>query len=243
MTSLLPERLSTRVADWGKRERETREAMSESDLMRRRIITAIVLVAGTITLSWSLRMPVGDPMFIPSTLVLAAVWTTGTFAAGHPKWWSDFSRRRIGRQIGVGLAAGAALAVVFFIGAGIVANIPVLAGPVQDLLAHTKWGALVPVLLVATLNGIVEEGFFRGGLYDAWLGKWAPAITTAAYTLATAFSGVFLLAFAALMLGIVAAVLRRATGGLIAPIVAHLTWSISMILFLDPLLGLWQSLF
>ena len=52
---------------------------------------------------------------------------------------------------------------------------------------------------------------------------------------ATLATGNVMLAFAAILLGTVCGLERRASGGILAPILTHITWSLSM-LFLLPLL-------
>ena len=56
------------------------------------------------------------------------------------------------------------------------------------------------------------------------------------YTLATVTTGNLMLAFAALLLGVVVGLQRRASGGVLSPILTHLTWSLSMLAVLPPLL-------
>jgi membrane protease YdiL (CAAX protease family) len=45
-----------------------------------------------------------------------------------------------------------------------------------------------------------------------------------------------MLVFAATVLGILVGLQRRVTGGVLAPIVTHLTWSLSLLFILPPLL-------
>ncbi len=58
----------------------------------------------------------------------------------------------------------------------------------------------------------------------------------------TVFSGVPLLVLAALMLGALTALQRRATGGYLAPMVTHLTWSLGMLFLLPSALALGQRM-
>ena len=58
-------------------------------------------------------------------------------------------------------------------------------------------------------------------------------ISTLVYTLVTAAAGIPLLVLAAALLGVVAGLQRRVTGGMLGPVVTHLTWSLGM-LFLLP---------
>ena len=86
------------------------------------------------------------------------------------------------------------------------------------------------------VNGVAEEVFFRGG---ALRGDRPPAAgadlhrrSTPAATFAT---GNPMLVFAALTLGLVLALQRRASGGILAPIITHVTWSMLMLYLLPPL--------
>jgi len=54
-------------------------------------------------------------------------------------------------------------------------------------------------------------------------------VTTALYVLATAVTGNVMLIFAALVLGIVVGLQRRASGGVMAPVLTHVTWSVVML--------------
>ena len=62
-------------------------------------------------------------------------------------------------------------------------------------------------------------------------------VTSIAYTVATLATGNVMLSFAAVLLGVVVGLQRRASGGILAPILTHLVWSLSM-LFLLPLVFL-----
>jgi uncharacterized protein len=46
-----------------------------------------------------------------------------------------------------------------------------------------------------------------------------------------------MLAFAAILVGLVCGLQRRASGGVLAPIITHVTWSLSMLLVLPLLFG------
>jgi len=91
-----------------------------------------------------------------------------------------------------------------------------------------------PLLVVcAVVSGIAEELFFRGAAYAAITSR--PVLwTTAAYAVATAATGNVMLTFAALLLGVVVGLERRASGGILGPILTHCTWSLTM-LFALPL--------
>jgi uncharacterized protein len=84
------------------------------------------------------------------------------------------------------------------------------------------------------ITGLGEELFFRGALFTV-VPRRPILITTLVYTAATAATGNYMLAFAALLLGVVTGLQRRASGGVLAPMITHIVWSVSM-LYLLPLL-------
>ena len=102
------------------------------------------------------------------------------------------------------------------------------------MLEHANQGAPLILLLVTVVNGIAEELFFRGAMYAATT-RYPVPVTTLAYTIATLATGNVMLGFAAVLLGLVVGLQRRASGGILGPILTHCTWSLSM-LFLLPLI-------
>ena len=96
------------------------------------------------------------------------------------------------------------------------------------MLRHAQQGNALILLFVTVVNGIAEELFFRGAMYAA-IRKHQVAITTVAYTVATLATGNVMLGFAAIVLGLIVGLQRRATGGILAPIITHLTWSVTML--------------
>ncbi|MGI8522679.1 MAG: CPBP family glutamic-type intramembrane protease, partial [Nocardioides sp.] len=99
---------------------------------------------------------------------------------------------------------------------------------VRTVLAHADQGIGVLVLLVTVLNGVAEELFFRGAVYAA-IPRHPALWSTVLYVVATAATGNPMLAFAALAVGTVTALQRRASGGVLAPILTHCTWSVVML--------------
>ena len=141
-------------------------------------------------------------------------------------------RRPIVQPIAIGLAMGT----VFALGALIVRQIEPLADQVGGVLQFAIAGSL-PILAVITLvNGIAEELFFRGAAYAA-ITRHPVVWTTVAYTVATAATGNLMLSFAAALLGVVVGLQRRASGGILAPILTHCTWSMMMLFVLPPIFG------
>ena len=94
-------------------------------------------------------------------------------------------------------------------------------------------GEAVVDLDANTLRGVVvapfvEELFFRGALYTA-LGRTRPVlISTVLYVIATSASGNPMLGFAAVILGTVCALERRATGGVLAPAMVMLRMALAL---------------
>lgn len=220
-------------------ERTAAAAEPPAARTRRRAVAAVTVVVGAAVLAWALRIRPGDELFYPATLGLAAVWLVGALAAGRPlRATEELGRPRAPRLVLVGLGVGLVLLVVFLLGAGIVAQVPALSAPVEQLLAHARWGSLPVVVAITALNGVVEELFYRGALYDAFGGRGAVVGSTVVYTVVTALAGIPLLALAGLLVGLAVAALRRLTHGVLAPVVAHLTWSIGMLLLLGPTLEL-----
>lgn len=220
-------------------ERLAADSESDERRRRRRVVTALTTLLGAAVLAWALRIPAGDALFYPATLGLAAVWGAGALVAGRPLRATDEAgRARAPRLVATGLVVGLALLVVFLVGAGVIAQVPALRTPVEQLLDHARWGSLPVVMAITAVNGLVEEMFFRGALFDAFGGRRAIIGSTVVYTVVTALAGIPLLALAGLLLGLVAAVLRRVTHGILAPAVAHLTWSLGMLLLLGPTLDL-----
>jgi len=85
--------------------------------------------------------------------------------------------------------------------------------------------------VITAINGIAEELFFRGAGYAAITRR--PVLwTTLAYAVATLATGNVMLSFAAVLLGFVCGLERRASGGILAPILTHCTWSLIMLLVL-----------
>lgn len=217
---------------------EQPHALEPRRLRRSRIVAVITLVVGAVVLWAALRIAPGDPMFYPATLGLAAVWAIGGFAAGRPHLgWVRTRRGELTRPVLQPFLIGLALVALFIAGAVVVARIPVLREPVDRLLDHAQFGSLPVVLALTVLNGVVEELFFRGTLYNASPARWAIPGTVIVYAAVTAGSGVVLLVFAGALLGLVTALQRRVSGGVLAPIITHITWSSAMLLLLPPVLG------
>ena len=202
---------------------------------RRRLVAVVTLLVGAGVLAWALRIEPGDPLFYVATLTLAAVWAVGALVSGplHLGRARTRSGELRGRAVVQSLALGVLLLALFLVGSVVVARIPFLREPVDDLLDHAQVGSLSLVALITAVNGIAEELYFRGALYAGVGRRHAVLVTTVVYAAVTAASGIPLLVLAAAILGLVVGLQRRVTGGILGPIVTHLTWSLGM-LFLLP---------
>ena len=214
---------------------ERDHSQPDTEFRHRRIVAAVVLVVGAVLLGISLGIKPGNPVFYPLTLMVAATWTVGALASG-PLHLGQIPvrgslRRPVLTPILLGLLAGA----VFVVGALVVRQIPPLAAYVDEVLAHADQGYLPLIALVALVNGVAEEAFFRGGLFAAIGRRYPVLISTAVYAVATMATGNPMLVFAAVVLGTVFGLQRRASGGVLASILTHVTWS-SVMLFVLPLL-------
>ena len=136
------------------------------------------------------------------------------------------------RPILAPIMLGLLLVGVFVLGSLVVREIDPLADYVSRVLEYADQGSLPLLAAITFVNGIAEELFFRGAMYAA-IPRHPVLWTTIAYVVATLATGNVMLAFAAVLLGTVCGLERRASGGILAPILTHITWSLSM-LFLLP---------
>lgn len=208
--------------------------MTPAALRRRQWVVAVAGLIGASLLALSLRLEPGNAWFYPATFGLAAVWAVGAFASGQ----LHLGRRPDGRRPVIEpLVLGFGMAGVFVLGALVVREIDPLARQVANVLTFATEGSLWLLVIITAVNGVAEELFFRGGLYAA-ITQHPVAWTSALYVLATAATGNIMLTFAAALLGVVVGLQRRATGGVLAPILTHTAWSLTMLLALPPLFGL-----
>ncbi len=207
-------------------QRDTR-----AGLRRRQLVTIAVVLIGAGILGYSLRIDPGSPAFYVATLLLAAVWVAGAFASGRLHLGRMLSGSRPVLQP---IMLGLALSAVFVLGSLVVREIEPLAQYVRLVLEFADQGSLALLLVVTVVNGIAEELFFRGAAYAA-IPRHPVLWTTVAYVVATLATGNVMLAFAAILIGVVCGLQRRASGGVLAPILTHVTWSSTMLFALPQL--------
>ncbi|MGE2730175.1 CPBP family intramembrane glutamic endopeptidase [Mycolicibacterium vaccae] len=205
---------------------------------RRKVTVVLVLIIGGALLGYSLSRPPGDETFVWLTLALAGVWAIGAFLSGPLHMGRVQFRGRSKRPLITGTAVGLGLGAVFVVGALVARQIPAVSDYVTRVLEYSNTAPLAVITFITVINGLAEELFFRGALYTA-LAKYRPVlVTTVLYVVCTAATtGNPMLGFAAIILGTVCALERRATGGVLAPMLTHFFWGLIMVLALPPIFG------
>lgn len=222
---------------WDVVPRDHRE--SPAALRRRQLVTAAVVLVGAGMLAVSLRIEPGSVWFYPATFALAAVWAVGALLSGPlhlGRIASGRDRRTLVRPVVAPVLIGLLLAGVFVVGGLVVREIPWLDRQVRSVTDFADQGALPLLVLVTAVNGVAEELFFRGAAYAA-VPRHPVVWTSVAYVLATLATGNVMLAFAAIVLGVVVGLQRRASGGILAPVLTHCSWSLTMLFALPLLFG------
>jgi membrane protease YdiL (CAAX protease family) len=221
-----------RRALWDVVPRDHRQ--TERELRRRQLVTIGFVVLGAVVLGLSLRLDPGSRWFYPATLGLAGVWTAGAVASGPLHLGRILVRERESRPVFTPILLGLVLAGVFVVGAYLVRTLDLLdglEGQVVKVVDYADQGSLPLLVVITAVNGVAEELFFRGAAYAA-ITVHPVAWTTVAYTVATLATGNVMLSFAAVLLGLVVGLERRASGGILGPILTHCTWSLAMLVAL-----------
>ncbi|MCW2633174.1 MAG: family intrarane metalloprotease [Pseudonocardia sp.] len=201
-------------------------------LFQRRAAVGGASVVGAGLLGKSLSARPGSARFYGLTLGTAATWVAGGLAAGRvPLGRSHGACRSVATPVVVGAGAFAA----FYAAALAAHRVPVLDRAVSDVLEYAHRGSDPLVLLTTLANGVAEEVFFRGALYGVAGSRHPVAVSTAAYALATTPTRNPALVLASVVMGALFGLQRRATGGIQAPMLTHLTWSTLMLRYLPPL--------
>jgi membrane protease YdiL (CAAX protease family) len=208
---------------------------TDAAFRRRRRVVGGVSVAGAGLLGLSLSTRPDSPEFYGLTLGVAATWLGGSAASGplHLGWMPAGPAYR--RPVVVPVVLGAGAFAAFYAAALAARRVPRLRRAVASVLRYAEQGSGPLVLLTTLANGAAEEVFFRGALYAAVGSRRPVAKSTAVYVLATTTTRNPALVLASVPMGILFALQRRATGGIQAPVLTHLTWSALMLRYLPPL--------
>ncbi len=203
---------------------------------RRRQVVTGTSVLGAGLLGVSLRAAPNSVRFYVLSMGTAATWTLGGVASGPLHvGWIEGRDRHLRRPLVVPVATGVGAFAFFYGCALVVRRIPFLDRAVSRVLAFAEEGNGALVLLTAYANGVGEEVFFRGALYAALPREQAVVVSTLVYGVATATTRNPSLVIAAGVMGTLFSLQRRASGGLGAPLLTHLTWSTLMVRYLPPL--------
>ena len=200
---------------------------------RRRVVVVITLLVGTALLAATLAVPAGSPWFTAFGLLVPVAWIGGSLLSGPvPLGWRGGRAPDIAQEVAAPILLGAAAYGAFLLAFLVAREIPLFDRALGSILDTADAGSLAAVLLVGLANGLGEEVFFRGALRSALPGPRAARDATVVYVLVTIATLNVALVIAAAVMGTVFALERESTGGIVAPILTHLTWSTLMLLAL-----------
>jgi hypothetical protein len=187
-------------------------------------------------LRFSFAAKPGSARFYLLTTALAGTWAGGALRAGPAPWrgnrWRDRPGSAAPALVIVPVVSGAATFAVFYGAARAARRNRTLRRAIASVLRYADDGATPLVVLIAAGSGVAEEMFFRGAL---WSGPRPLRTTTLAYAASTAVTGNPALVLAGLVTSVIFGWQRAATGGVLAPALTHVTWSLLMLRYLPPL--------
>jgi membrane protease YdiL (CAAX protease family) len=202
---------------------------------RRRIVLGTSAV-GAGLLGASLTAEPGSRRFYVLTFGTAGAWIAGGLASGPlHRGWLEGRDKELHRPVLAPIGAGVAAFGFFYVSALIARRIPFLGNAIGSVLEFAEHGHMPLVVLTTCVNGFGEEVFFRGAVYAALPQRQAALTSTGLYALATTATRNPSLVLAATLMGGLWALQRRASGGIQAPTLTHLTWSLLMMRFMPPL--------
>lgn len=193
-------------------------------------------MTGATLLGLSLSSEPGSRRFYVLTFGLAATWAGGALGSG-PLHLGQAQRRdqSLHRPLATPVATGVGAFCMFYGAALVCRHVPVADRALTRVLRFADRGSTPLVVLTTAANGVAEELFFRGALYAAAGRRHPVAKSTAAYVVATAATRNPALVLASLVMGVLFGWQRRASGGVEACALTHLTWSMLMLRYLPPL--------
>ena len=208
---------------------------SPAAFRRRRRVVAATAVTGAGLLGASLSTRPGSRAFYGLSGATALTWLTGGLASGRLYLgWMRGRDATLRRPVVTPVLTGVAAFGLFYGGALVARRIPVLNRAIASVLQYADQGSPRLVLLTTLTSGAAEEVFFRGGLYAAVAHR-PVAASTGVYALATTATRNPSLILASGVMGTLFGLQRRASGGIQAPLLTHLTWSALMLRYLPPL--------
>jgi len=201
---------------------------------RRGPVLAATGIGGAALLGMSLSTEPGSPQFYLLTTGLAGTWAAGALSTG-PLPLAKPGRGGGAPPLVTPVLIGAAAFGVFYGAARLARHIPPLSRAISTVLGYADGGSAPLVLLSASANAVAEELYFRGALWPTADQSRPITTTTLAYAATTAATRNPALVLAGTATSLLFGLQRRTTGGVLAPALSHLTWSLLMLRYLPPL--------
>ena len=212
-----------------------REEPETARTRRRRIVTATG-IGGAGLLGISLSTKAGSPQFYILTMGLAGTWAAGALSSGPlPLTMTKDRDVTWRRPVVMPVLIGAGAFGLFYGAAQLARHIPPLNRAIGSVLHYADDGSTSLVLATASANAVAEELFFRGALWSLVAESHPLAKTTLAYAATTAATRNPALVLAGTATSVLFGLQRRTSGGILAPALSHLIWSLLMLRYLPPL--------
>ena len=191
------------------------------------------------SLAWALRIEPGDPTFYVATFALAAVWAVGAFASGplhlgrgHTRGGQDVQPRGRAVPRPRGLLLG-----LFMAGAVVVAQVPAPARP-RPGAARPRPVRLARARHASSPSSTASPRSSTSGApctpRSVAGTPWPSPRSSTRWSRRRPASRCW--PSRRPLVGLVVAFQRRVTGGILGPVITHLTWSLGMLFLLPPVL-------
>ena len=211
-------------------------AEPETARARRRLIVTATGIGGAGLLGISLSTKAGSPQFYLLTMGLAGTWAAGALSSGPLPLNMTQGREDAWRHpVVMPMLTGAGAFGLFYGAARLARHIPPLNRAIGSVLHYADDGSTPLVLATASANAVAEELFFRGALWSLVAESHPLVKTTLAYAATTAATRNPALVLAGTATSVLFGLQRRTSGGILAPALSHLTWSLLMLRYLPPL--------
>jgi hypothetical protein len=167
---------------------------------------------------------------------VAGTWVAGALSSGPLHLGSIQGRENAKhRPVVTPVLTGIGAFGLFYGAARLARHIPLLDRAIGGVLRYVDEGSTRLVLLTACTNGVAEEMFFRGALWPVVEESHPVVKTTLAYAAMTAATRNPALVLGGTVMSVLFGLQRRASGGILAPVLTHVTWSVLMLCYLPPL--------
>mgnify|MGYP002336292907 CR=1 FL=1 len=192
-------------------------------------VIRVALVLGAACVVGMLAAEPGSPVFYGLAVTAPVVWVGASARARRASGARPPAGRGPVAAATVGLLLGAATFVGFLGLYLVVREWPLVGAGIDSILATARAGPMPVIVTIAIWNGIGEEVFFRGTVYSAFEDRAPARRSTLVYASVTALTLNPALTAASVVMGAMFAGLRRWSGGIVAPVVAHALWSALMV--------------